>query len=189
MEIINRTYYTLEDLVKKVTSSGYSEIEIGNVYKPANFTYPELFAKYVADDATITVTAYNKDEMNALFCTYIYPKYKDMFVGYTDVDNPTSTDEAKVYRVFCRHLLNRLRKSYDEYKALLTYYGEIKDNLLAAISTQTKFNDTPQTTTSAGITSYDDTYNSTVTTTYQDGGTLMTRFNEISDTIYDIYDR
>lgn len=129
--------------------------------------------------------------MNTLFCTYIYPKYKQMVITYVDKEDddtmPTEAEKEIVYRRWCRNLLNRMRIHYDEYKLLIDTLANEKTHLMDAVKSQTKYNDTPQTVTAAGVVSYDDTYNTNVSTNYSDGATKIARIAEIEALLKDYY--
>jgi len=191
---MNRYYYNLNTLISDLLSdqSVMQELEIGNpvFIGLLNVKLIMKLAQFAAPGA-LTTTTFDKTEMNNLLCTYIFPKYKDMAVCYVDKEDgePTTAEITAAKKIFVRHLLNNIRTTYDEYKLLIDTFTAEKDNLMNAIKTQTKFNDTPQTTTTAGVVSYNDTYNSTVTTNYSDGASKIARIAEIEALIKDYYEK
>lgn len=187
---MSKIYKTLEQLVNEPFEEEESilqDLELGVAGKwqesPKITYFYQIILYYF--DITGPDASWNTDDLNTLFCTYIYPKYKTMAVAYGE----TQTEVDKEAYNFLVHLLNKIKTSRDEYKKLIDLFDSIKDNLLSEIKSQTKFNDTPQTTTTAGITSYDDTYNTTVSTTYNDGASKIARLAEVEAYIKDYYSK
>lgn len=81
---------------------------------------------------------------------YLFNRYQDEFVGFGDIENPTSTDlvnNQSIQRTF-RFILDVMVNTYPRYKKILDLYTAEKDHLMDDVKNYVKFNDTPQNLTS-----------------------------------------
>lgn len=193
---MNKVYKTLGEFVREKSQTSPSmlavldQLELGDAPAPLGTTF------FTSLLATCYETSINSPltttEVNTLFCEYIYPRYKDMAIAYKEDDEENSVLENNC-KIFMRHLVNKIRTTYEENKILIDAFNANKTALMNGIkaSSQTKYNDTPQTKTTAGVVSYDDTHNTTVTNVYNesDGASKIARLAEIDQLIRDYYDR
>ena len=186
---MSKEYITLEDFIKDNSSiqmiAALPSLELGNATMVGASTFLNTLIAQLTE--TTIPTELSSTEANTLLCRYIYPKYRKMAIAYAYEDENIDS----IAKDWFLHLLNRILTSYDEYKLLIDTFSTEKAHLMDGIKskTQSKFNDTPQVYSSTGEVSYNDNYNSTVTTNYTDldGATKIARINEIERLIKDYY--
>ena len=178
-----RTYYTLDDIRKKL--DGYPSGE--GPYLMLNTTL-----KTFLNDCLQKVNFKNSpkftetQESQTCFQNYIWPRFYQEFVIYTDSDESEDFVEK-----FCRTKVGQIfawwMSSTEKYSLLIQNLEANKSKLLDDVKSASisRFNDTPQ---NSGDFS-DDQHASTVTKTENSSnvGTMMARLNEIEDNIKQLY--
>lgn len=197
--MINRHYYTLKDFIlfhePTLPNKLIDALDVGDNYKYNNKYLLLIIAESLFDNDVLGTTRnWMSETCGKVFCQYIYRDYKNMSIGYIDSDTePTTAQKKALYKEFFRVITSRLDNTYDEYKKLIDLYDSIKSDLLKRIGSksQTKYNDTPQSQTTAGVVSYDDTYNTNVSTNYSetDGMSPIARLAEVEKLIRDYYEK
>lgn len=194
-----RTYFSMDDVYQ-----GYYENIPGIAGKgPAGFHTTGVHDCYVFIDnilsavgytrlnavATITASKY----LNICWKEYIWPKFYNRAVCFTD-EQLTDDEEANkqlMYQSFADSvgpIIAWLKESDTKYSLLIKNQEANKDKLLGQIrsSSTQHFNDTPQNQGEFE----DDAHNTNVTKSESttDGGTLLSRLNEIEDNLKRLYE-
>ena len=119
---------------------------------------------------------------------YIWPKFYDKAICYTDDDTIADNDSAKVFADFVGPIIAWMNASDKKFSLLIANQEANKDKLLQQIksSSVNKFNDTPQNQGQFE----DDSHNTNFTKTENatDGATLLARLNEIEDNLKRLYE-
>ena len=175
-----RTYYTLDELGKDLGYSGEGPYSLIN----------ESFSGFI--DGCLKKVGYNTISFNdtqesyECFRKYLWPRFYQEFVVYTDSDE----DESFIEK-FCRTKVGQImswwQSSTEKYSLLIQNLEANKAKLLDDVKSVSisRFNDTPQ---NSGDFS-DDQHTSTATKTENSSnvGTMMARLNEIEDNIKQLY--
>ena len=178
-----RTYYTLDDIRIKV---GISPNDKGP-YTMLNSSLSGFIRSCLQSAGfVIRPTLAESSEAVTCFKDYIWPRFYQEFVVYTDSDESEDFVEkfsrTKVGQIFAWWI-----SSSDKYSLLIQNLEANKSKLLDDVKSTSisRFNDTPQ---NSGDFS-DDQHTSTVTTTENssNAGTMMQRLNEIEDKIKQLY--
>lgn len=190
MRIKTRTYYTLEDMILDLFTGWDVRLDLG---QPFSFNADTFFLTVIKDLYAPTVittdTVIGGDVANTLFCKYIAPRNKQMFVTY--IDGAVTDDEIKAgYKDFIRKYIFILNSTYDRYSKLIELYAAEKNNLMADVKSysESKFNDTPQNV--QGTFSFDtDDHLTNVTRNEVSNeiATKMARINEIDELMKNVY--
>ena len=178
---MERTYYTLDDIRKALEITGEGPYAIASrslssflnsCLSKVNFSAAPTFSETVE-----TLTCFSK---------YIWPRFYQEFVVYTDSDENEDFIEK-----FCRTKVGQIfawwQSSSDKYKLLIQNLENNKAKLLDDVksSSVARFNDTPQ--NSGDFSDDNHTSNITTTTSSSNVGTMMQRLNEIEDNIKQLY--
>ena len=179
-----RTYYTLDDIRKAV----------GGSYLTGEGPYSmnlKAFSTFLNDclnkvNFTLFSTFAETDESQMCFREYIWPRFYQEAIIYTDSD-----ENEDFLEKFCRtkvgQILSWFKASSEKYILLIQNLNANKTKLLDDVKSASvsRFNDTPQ---NSGDFS-DDQHTSTVTKTENSSnvGTMMARLNEIEDNIKQLY--
>ena len=119
---------------------------------------------------------------------YIWPKFYDKPICYSDDDSIADDNSEKVFANFIGPIIAWMSSSDTKFSLLIANQESNKNNLLGQIkaSTISRFNDTPQN----GGNFSDDNHTTTITTgeSSTDGGTLLSRLNEIEDNLKRLYE-
>ena len=119
---------------------------------------------------------------------YIWPKFYDKPICYSDDNSIADNDSEKVFANFMGPIIAWMSSSDTKFSLLIANQEANKNNLLGQIkaSTISRFNDTPQN----GGNFSDDNHTTTITTgeSSTDGGTLLSRLNEIEDNLKRLYE-
>lgn len=137
MEMINRTYYNLAELITYILDEELDEkYYVGIVIADALKDLVES-----AYEVTSTTEPYAKSESNELWCKYIVPTYLEHYVVYND-------DDANLSELDCRNwirlFINKLNETYPKYSKLISLYNAEASKLMDDIKAYSRFNDTPQ---------------------------------------------
>ena len=184
---MERTYYTLDDIRKEVElylnsagpyvmSASYSDLTtfMNGCLEKAGLTTPPI--------TTTTET----NESNNCFRDYIWPRFYQEVVVYTDSDESESFVEK-----FCKTKAGQImawwQSSTDKYSLLIQNLENNKAKLLDDVKSSSiaRFNDTPQ--NSGDFSDDNHTSNITKTESSSNVGTMMQRLNEIEDNIKQLY--
>ena len=180
-----RTYYTLDDIRKKI-----------NLYTNTNGPYSAnnsgmSFSEFI--EKCLTYTNFSKPigsvetiETRTCFKNYIWPRFYQESVIYVDSD-----ENEDLIQKFARTKVGQIfawwQSSSEKYILLIQNLTANKSKLLDDVKSASisRFNDTPQ---NSGDFS-DDAHTSTVTKTENSSnvGTMMARLNEIEDNIKQLY--
>ena len=180
-----RTYYTLDDVRKEVglypdTKGPYSVISFG-ISLSAFINECLLYTKYSRYTGFTETT-----ESNKCFKEYIWPRFYNEAIIYTDTDEIEDFVE-KFCETKAGQILAWWQSSSEKYSLLIQNLEANKSKLLDDVKSASisRFNDTPQ---NSGDFS-DDNHTSTVTKTENSSnvGTMMARLNEIEDNIKQLY--
>lgn len=189
----NRIYYTLEDLYKLYgyTSDKLYALNTSTPYKSTTtLFYDFIYASICEEDyqpAGSDIVRTN--EANILWCTYIYPRFKNIAVCYSD-EELTSDEKKELFDEWIIHYVNVLKRHYDEYKKLIDIFEDIKADLMDDIKvlSVSKYNDTPQAVNNSFE---DDNYVSNITTSESSNplATKMARLKEVELNIVNYYQK
>ena len=181
---MERTYYSLDDIRKAI---GGSYVSGAGPYTMSSKSF-SLFMNdclgkfgFALHPGTTETT-----ESNNCFRDYIWPRFYQEAIIYTDLDESESFLEK-----FCRtkvgNIMSWWMSSSEKYSLLIQNLEANKTKLLDDVKSASisRFNDTPQ---NSGDFS-DDQHTSTVTKTENSSnvGTMMARLNEIEDNIKQLY--
>ena len=181
---MERTYYTLDDIRKKVGGS-YASGEgpysmslkafstfLNDCLDKVNFTLFSVFAE--------------TNESQTCFRDYIWPRFYQEAIIYRDSDEKDDLIQ-KFARTKVGQIMAWWQSSSEKYSLLIQNLTANKTKLLDDVKSASisRFNDTPQ---NSGDFS-DDNHTSTVTKTENSSnvGTMMARLNEIEDNIKQLY--
>lgn len=119
---------------------------------------------------------------------YIWPKFYDKVICYTDDDTIADDDSAKVFANFVGPIISWMNASDHKFSLLISNQEANRDKLLQQIksSSVNRYNDTPQNQGQFE----DDSHNTNFTKTENatDGATLLARLNEIEDNLKRLYE-
>ena len=180
---MERTYYTLDDIRIKV---GINPDKKGP-YSMQKSAFSEIFNACLTE-AGYDTAPYFSDTAESVNCfqLYIWPRFYQEFVIYTDSDE-TEDFVKKFARTKVGQIFAWWTSSSEKYSMLIQNLNNNKQKLLDDVksSSVARFNDTPQ---NSGDFS-DDQHTSTVTKTENSSnvGTMMARLNEIEDNIKQLY--
>ena len=181
-----RTYYTLDDIRIEIGISpndkGPYTIANSSAASLSSFLMNCFYKLHFSLPPTLTET----DEARTCFKEYIWPRFYQEAIIYTDLDENEDFVEK-----FCRtksgQILSWWTASMDKYSLLIQNLKANKKKLLYDVKSASisRSNDTPQ---NSGDFS-DDNHTSTVTKTENSSnvGTMMARLNEIEDNIKQLY--
>ena len=180
-----RTYYTLDDIRKKV---GLYLNSAGPYTMYASYSNFTTFINKCLEEAgfdTLPVTT-EITESEKCFREYIWPRFYQEAIIYVDSD-----ESEDFMKKFCRTKAGQIfswwQSSTEKYSLLIQNLTANKNKLLDDVKSASisRFNDTPQ---NSGDFS-DDNHTSTVTKTENRSNvcTMMQRLNEIEDNIKQLY--
>ena len=178
-----RTYYTLEDIRKEIdmlpqfkgpytlNSKSFSEFLNACLQKAGFAPHSEIL---------------EGTEASKCFHDYIWPRFYQEFVIYTDSDESESFVE-KFARTKVGQIIAWWISSSEKYVMLIQNLEANKSKLLDDVksSSTSRFNDTPQ--NSGDFSDDQHTSNITKTESSSNVGTMMQRLNEIEDNIKQLY--
>ena len=177
-----RTYYTLDDIRKKV---GIYVTDKGPYAMQDSLT---TFMRFVFQSAGYAVRFGLTEPTEAVTCfkSYIWPRFYQEAIVYVDTDEIEDFVE-KFIETKAGQIMSWWQSSSEKYSLLIQNLTANKTKLLDDVksSSISRFNDTPQ---NSGDFS-DDQHTSTVTKTENSSnvGTMMARLNEIEDNIKQLY--
>ena len=179
-----RTYYTLDEIRKA----------LGGSYAPGAGPYTmssKSFSTFLNDcldkfGFALHPGATETTESNKCFQEYIWPRFYNETIIYTDTDEIENFVE-KFIETKAGQIMSWWQSSTEKYSLLIQNLTANKTKLLDDVKSASisRFNDTPQ---NSGDFS-DDQHTSTVTKTENSSnvGTMMARLNEIEDNIKQLY--
>lgn len=183
---MERTYYTLDD-IRKALGGNYAKGEGPYSITDTNLSFSS-FIRTCLYTANFAVPQALTETNEALTCfkSYIWPRFYQEFVIYTDSDEIENFVEK-----FCSTKAGQImawwQSSSEKYSLLIQNLTANKTKLLDDVKSASisRFNDTPQ---NSGDFS-DDQHASTVTKTENSSNvaTMMARLNEIEDNIKQLY--
>ena len=180
---MERTYYTLDDIRKEVQF--YTDIK--GPYAMQNSSFVGFLNACLTNAGFTTRGALNdSNEMLTCFHDYIWPRFYNEAIIYTDTDEIDDFVE-KFAETKVGQIISWWLSSSEKYSLLIQNLEANKSKLLDDVKSASisRFNDTPQ---NSGDFS-DDNHTSTVTKTENSSnvGTMMARLNEIEDNIKQLY--
>ena len=186
----DRRYFTLDDVKRNIDllpiTEGPFAMEvaavkmaecISRVIKKCGWTTPlrgwnDSFSNYI----------------DICWQNYIWPKFYDKAICYTDDDTIADNDSAKVFASFMGPIIAWMSSSDTKFSLLIANQEANKDKLLGQIKSTSvnRFNDTPQNQGEFE----DNSHNTNVTKTENatDGTTLLARLNEIENNLKRLYE-
>lgn len=186
----DRRYFTLDDVKRNIDllpiTEGPFAMEVA-VVKMAEF-----ISKVIKKCGwTTPLRDWNDSFSNYIdICwqNYIWPKFYDKAICYTDDDTIADDDSAKVFASFIGPIIAWMSSSDTKFSLLIANQEANKTKLLGQIksSSVNRFNDTPQNQGQFE----DDSHNTNFTKTESatDGATLLARLNEIEDNLKRLYE-
>lgn len=178
-----RTYYTLDDIRKELEYLNTGPYSMAALHKSLS-----SFLNACLQKASFSLLTDFTESSEALTCfqNYIWPRFYQEFVVYTDLDENEDFVE-KFARTKVGQIMSWWMSSTEKYSLLIQNLTANKSKLLDDVKSASisRFNDTPQ---NSGDFS-DDQHTSTVTKTENSSnvGTMMARLNEIEDNIKQLY--
>lgn len=185
-----RRYFTLDDVKRDI---GILPITTGPFGVQVAFIKMAEFISKVIKKSGLTVPnrEWNDSFSNYIdICwqDYIWPKFYDKAICYTDDDTISDDDSAKVFADFVGPIIAWMKASDTKFSLLIANQEANKTKLLDQIksSSVNRFNDTPQNQGQFE----DDSHNTNFTKTESatDGATLLARLNEIEDNLKRLYE-
>ena len=130
---------------------------------------------------------------NELVDNYILPRSGRSTILSFDDDSPEDREEAKkAMTIFGDMLVAWLYNSSKKYSPIIAKFTAQENNLLnkiaTSVETSSRFNDTPQDTTTPDDDAYLTTYGKDYSISESDGATIMARLAEIRDQFSDVYE-
>lgn len=189
------TYYTLEDVANDLSLGGKGAFRMAENTKHRAVEMP-TFINRVLDKVsydTINMTALISNKyLTEVWTKYIYPKFYNSYICYySSIYNYLDTEEFSACQVFADYLgpiISWMFSSTEKFSLTIANLEANKTNLLSQIKTSSisRFNDTPQDTGSFE----DNEHNTTITKNEgsTDGGTLLSRLNEVEDSMKRLYE-
>lgn len=184
----DRRYFTLDDIRHNIALFPNSE---GPFVAEFNALSMDEFIKDVIKNCGWQQPSVNwtfSDYLDICWQKYIWPKFYDKAICYTDDETVADDDSEKVFANFIGPIIAWMSSSDTKFSLIIANQEANKSKLLGQIkaSTVSKFNDTPQ---NEGDFS-DDTHTTTITTgeSSSDGGTLLSRLNEVEDNLKRLYE-
>ena len=181
---MERTYYTLDDIRKEV---GISPNEKGP-YAMSNIASLSAFLIncFYKINFSVPPTFTETDESRTCFKEYIWPRFYQEAIIYTDQDESESFLE-KFCSTKAGQIMSWWISSSEKYSLLIQNLSNNKAKLLDDVksSSVARFNDTPQ--NSGDFSDDNHTSNITKTESSSNVGTMMQRLNEIEDNIKQLY--
>ena len=186
----DRRYFTLDDVKRNIDllpiTEGPFAMEVA-VVKMAEF-----ISKVIKKCGwTTPLRDWNDSFSNYIdICwqNYIWPKFYDKAICYTDDDTIADDDSAKVFASFMGPIVAWMSSSDTKFSLLIANQEANKTKLLGQIksSSVSRFNDTPQNQGEFE----DNSHNTNVTKTENatDGTTLLARLNEIENNLKRLYE-
>ena len=186
----DRRYFTLDDVKRNIDllpiTEGPFSMEVSAV------KMAEFITKAIKKCGwTTPLRDWNDSFSNYIdICwqNYIWPKFYDKVICYTDDDEIADNESAKVFANFVGPIIAWMNASNTKFSLLIANQEANKDKLLQQIksSSVNRFNDTPQNQGQFE----DDSHNTNVTKTENatDGATLLARLNEIEDNLKRLYE-
>lgn len=183
----NRRYFTLDDIKNSmgilVNNTGPFAME--NAQESPEEFFQSLMQNCGYNIPFMQILSKYADTM---WQRYLWPKYWNQYVCFTDNEDIPDDDAEKVFADNAGVIMAWLRSSDTKYSLLIKNMEDNKKNLLGQIkaSSVSRFNDVPQNQGEFD----DDSHNTTVTKSESstDGGTLLSRLNEIEDNLKRLYD-
>lgn len=183
-----RRYFTLDDVRHDIALFPNSE---GPFVAEFNALSMDEFMKDVVKNCgwqQPSTSWISSTYLNYCWQNYIWPKFYDKPICYTDDESIADDDSEKVFSNFIGPIIAWMSSSDQKFSLLIANQEANKNNLLGQIkaSTVSRFNDTPQN----GGDFSDDNHTTTITTgeSLTDGGTLLSRLNEIEDNLKRLYE-
>ena len=185
-----RRYFTLDDVKRDIAllpiTEGPFSMEVSAV------KMAEFITKVIKKCGwTTPLRDWNDSFSNYIdICwqNYIWPKFYDKAICYTDDDTIADNDSAKVFANFIGPIIAWMSSSDTKFSLLIANQEANKTKLLDQIksSSVNRFNDTPQNQGQFE----DNSHNTNVTKTENatDGATLLARLNEIEDNLKRLYE-
>lgn len=191
-----RTYYTLDDVANDLVLAGAGAFRMAETTKHRAVEMPDfinrVLEKVSYDTLDMSALISNK-YLTEVWTKYIYPKFYNQFVCYYDKaycyqeSNDTDLTAAAAFADYLGTIISWMFSSTEKFSLTIANLEANKDNLLQQIKTSSisRFNDTPQ---NQGAFE-DDAHNTTVTKNEgsTDGGTLLSRLNEVEDSMKRLY--
>ena len=186
----DRRYFTLDDVKRNIDllpiTEGPFAMEVAAV------KMAEFITKVIKKCGwTTPLRDWNDSFSNYIdICwqNYIWPKFYDKAICYTDDDTIADDDSAKVFASFMGPIIAWMSSSDTKFSLLIANQEANKDKLLGQIksSSVNRFNDTPQNQGEFE----DNSHNTNVTKTENatDGTTLLARLNEIENNLKRLYE-
>ena len=186
----DRRYFTLDDVKRNIDllpiTEGPFAMEVA-VVKMAEF-----ISKVIKKCGwTTPLRDWNDSFSNYIdICwqNYVWPKFYDKAICYTDDDTIADDDSAKVFASFMGPIIAWMSSSDTKFSLLIANQEANKTKLLGQIksSSVSRFNDTPQNQGEFE----DNSHNTNVTKTENatDGTTLLARLNEIENNLKRLYE-
>lgn len=189
------TYFTLEDVANDLALTGAGAFRMTATTKHRAVEMP-VFINRVLEKAsydTLDMSALISNKyLTEVWTKYIYPKfYNQAICYYSDLYNYEQEEAkysaSKVFADYLGTIISWMFSSTEKFSLTIANLEANKDKLLQQIKTSSisRFNDTPQ---NQGAFE-DDAHNTTVTKNEgsTDGGTLLSRLNEIEDSMKRLY--
>ena len=180
---MERTYYTLDDIRKTL---GWMYNEKNGPYSLNTNTFSSFLNDCLRQAGYDTTTFTETQESTDCFRNYIWPRFYQEVVVYTDSDESEDFVE-KFARTKVGQIISWWTSSSEKYSMLIQNLSNNKAKLLDDVKSSSiaRFNDTPQ--NSGDFSDDNHTSNITTTTNSSNVGTMMQRLNEIEDNIKQLY--
>lgn len=178
----DRTYYTFDDIDKIAnptkTDKGPFAMKLS----------PDMWFASIMKIYGSSFGSFGSTYLTDCWTKYIWPRFWNQYVCFVDGDT-TDTDAINSFVENIEgQIVAWMKTSDDKYSLLIKNQEDNKSKLLGQIKSSniSRFNDTPQ---NQGA--YDDDAHNTTTTKNEsatDGGTLLSRLNEVEDNLKRLYE-
>lgn len=182
----NRRYFTLDDVKDSLgvltTFKGPFTMEAA-AESVVDF-FNDVLKNCGWTEQTFTVSTY----MNTCWQQYIWPKFYDQYICFTDDDSIPDDDAEKVFSNYIGPIIAWIRSSDTKFSLLIANQEANKTKLLDQIKSSSinRFNDTPQ--NAGGFEDLAHNTNVTITESSTDGASLLARLNEVENNLKRLYD-
>lgn len=188
LRAINRmnevVYYTLAEVVKEALGEIPATLKCGF---PVAETIKDILEGILALEIP-EASPVLADEVNTLFCQYIYPRHKSSFCAWIVNQKEDYETKIEVMRAFAENFISVTVSTFDKYKKLIDINEAEKARLMDPVksSATTRNNDTPQNGGSFESDTYTSMYIHSDTET--DGDTRAARIDQIARMLHNFFE-
>ena len=184
-----RRYFTLDDVRRDIVMVPITEGPF--IMEASSIKMTEFITNVINKYGWTLPSHWNlslSNYINICWQDYIWPKFYDKAICYTDDDEIADNESYKVFAKFVGPIIAWMSSSDTKFSLLIANQEANKDKLLQQIksSSVNRYNDTPQNQGQFEDNSHNTNFTKTESAT--DGATLLARLNEIEDNLKRLYE-